>query len=152
MPGRAINASASPAITLHWCSSSSAGIDTPIVCPQRCATTICRYQASSKYLKHNLSSSKLSSIVEISISLNWPIARLAVNSRCPRILWRGGIEELLLQLADLPPVPCDLLESHCTTHEPTKAPQTSSFRFHINLSIKLLSVHVIRLVQLAWPS
>ncbi len=79
-------------------------------------------------------------------------ARLAVNSRCPRILWRGGIEELLLQLADLPHVPRELLESHCTTHEPTKAPQSSSFRLHINLSIKLLSVQVIRLVHLAWAS
>jgi hypothetical protein len=57
MPGRAMNASASRAISaLRWCMSST-GINSPIVCPQSCATTICRYQASSKYLKHNLSSS-----------------------------------------------------------------------------------------------
>jgi hypothetical protein len=60
-------------------------------------------------------------------------ARLAMNSRCPRILWGGGIEELPLQLADLPHVPWELLQSHCTAQEPTKAPQTSSFRLHITL-------------------
>jgi hypothetical protein len=57
MPGRAMNASASRAISaLCWCMSST-GIKSPIVCPQSCATTICSYQASNKYLKHNLSSS-----------------------------------------------------------------------------------------------
>jgi len=100
-------------------------------------------------LPANISSTTFPQLWRLADHLIGLEARLAMNSRCPRILWRGGIEELPLQLADLPHVPWELLQSHCTANEPTKAPQSSSLRLHITLSVKLLSVQVIRLVQLA---